>query len=155
MKKKQRPHDTYTPEAFEEVCRLIECGHGLHRAVEGVGDCGSVTTFLRWMHKTPENEERYTRAREIRAMLMEDEMLQIADDGRNDTQVDETGIPIVNYDHLQRSRLRVEARKWLMGKMNQQMYGDKKEVKHSGSIGTFNIREAVKFGHGDNDQSEV
>lgn len=68
---------------------------------------------------------------------MADELLQIADDGTNDTQIDkETGVPIVNYDHIQRSKLRIDARKFLMAKMNPRTYGDRLSLDHSGKVET-------------------
>lgn len=58
---------------------------------------------------------------------MAEEMLEIADDGRNDTYKDEDGREIANQDVIARSRLRVDARKWLMARMAPKKYGDKIE----------------------------
>jgi len=63
---------------------------------------------------------------------MEDEFLEIADDGRNDwvEQRNAQGEVIgweVNGEHIQRSRARLETRKWLMSKRAPRKYGDKVE----------------------------
>jgi hypothetical protein len=63
---------------------------------------------------------------------MEDELLEIADDGRNDwgekrnDKGEVTGWT-VNGEHIQRSRARIDTRKWLMGKCVPKKYGDKVE----------------------------
>ncbi len=56
---------------------------------------------------------------------MADELLEIADDGRNDWVVDEEGGDKYNGDHVQRSRLRVDTRKWLLSKALPKVFGDK------------------------------
>jgi hypothetical protein len=55
------------------------------------------------------------------------ELLSIADDGSNDTYVidEETGATAVNHDVINRSRLRVDTRKWLMSKLAPKKYGDR------------------------------
>ena len=61
---------------------------------------------------------------------MAEEILAIADDGINDTYVDDDGRPRVDNDVIQRSRLRVDTRKWLMSKMAPKRFGDKVDVNH-------------------------
>jgi hypothetical protein len=79
-----------------------------------------------------EFSDQYVRAREIQLEEMEDELLEIADDGRNDwiekrnAQGEVTGWA-VNGEHIQRSRTRLETRKWLMSKRAPKKYGDKVE----------------------------
>ena len=47
----------------------------------------------------------------------EDEQLEIADNSTNDWVARENGEKAgTDHDHIQRSRLRVEARKWIMSK---------------------------------------
>ena len=68
-------------------------------------------------------------------------MLEIADDGTNDwierqnARSGETYIAL-NDEAISRSRLRVEARKWLMGKMKPKKYGDKIDVDHGVQAGS-------------------
>jgi hypothetical protein len=64
-------------------------------------------------------------ARELQADYLAEEMLEIADDGRNDWTKREDGIDAVNAEVVQRSRLRVDARKWLMAKLQPKKYGDR------------------------------
>ena len=43
----------------------------------------------------------------------------------------------VNGEHVQRSKLRVDARKWLLSKIAPKQYGEKQAVEHSGAIGVL------------------
>lgn len=92
----------------------------------------------------PENIEQYARAREAQADKLAEDILQIADDGSNDTYKDDDGNVRTEHDVIARSRLRVDARKWLAGKMAPKRYGDKLDVdaKLSGSLTV----EVVRFG---------
>jgi hypothetical protein len=84
------------------------------------------TVYL-WLDDPSKAEflQRYMRAREAQADLLAEQILQIADDGTNDTQKDEDGKVRVDQDVIARSRLRVDARKWLAGKLAPKKYGDK------------------------------
>jgi hypothetical protein len=79
---------------------------------------------------------QYARAREIGYLRMADELLDIADDGTNDFGgVDDDGEERVNSDHITRSRLRVDTRKWLLSKCLPKIYGEKVENRHVGADG--------------------
>lgn len=77
--------------------------------------------------------EQYTRAREYQADTLFDQIQDIADDGSNDTYIGKNGEE-VNQDVLGRSKLRMEARKWMAGKLRPKVYGDKVEHEHKGSV---------------------
>jgi len=88
-----------------------------------------------------ENSEfaiRYTRARELLYAGWADEILDIADDGTTDyiTKIGRNGheYQAVDQEHIQRSRLRVDSRKWLLSKLLPKLYGDKVEHEHGGEV---------------------
>lgn len=114
----------YTPERARRICDEIASGISLRTicAQEGMPACSTV--FL-WLTKHPEFSEQYARAREAQADTMAEDILEIADDGRNDWVKTQEGGDAYNGDHVQRSKLRVDARKWLMSKMAPKKYGDK------------------------------
>ena len=61
--------------------------------------------------------------------------------------VDENGNPRINHDVIQRDRLRVDARKWMLGKMQPKKYGDKLDVTSDGekiSTTIINLGSGVK-----------
>lgn len=96
----------------------------------------SNAAFFEWLLKDTSKQyaESYVRACEIRAEKLTDEILQIADEANADIiGVDEkTGKPIVNGEAINRSRLKVDARKWLAGKLAPKKYGDKIDVTSKG-----------------------
>ena len=82
---------------------------------------------------------QYARAREMGYLRLAEELLDIADNGQNDwiekrLQNDET-IAVVNHEHINRSRLRVDTRKWILSKMLPKVYGDKIVTEHTGPGG--------------------
>jgi len=103
---------------------------------------------MRWL--ADENHQafcdQYVRAREAQADRLAEEILEIADDGSNDTYTDENGNERTNQEVVARSRLRVDARKWLASKMAPKKYGDKIQQEVSGADGGPLVVEIVKFG---------
>lgn len=72
---------------------------------------------------------RYARAREIQLDEMAEELLEISDDGSNDWMLrkrdDGSTDEVVNHEHISRSKLRVDTRKWLLSKLMAAKYGDR------------------------------
>lgn len=81
--------------------------------------------------------DKYARAREDQADVLAEEILDIADDARNDWMErngeDSVGWAL-NGEHVQRSRLRIDARKWYAGKLRPKVYGDKVDHEHTGKV---------------------
>lgn len=105
---------------IDEVCSLIGDCKTLQVIADQIGVAKS--RLIVWLLDYP---DQYARAKEMQADKMVDDILSIADDGRNDTYVDEKGNRVVDQDVIARSRLRIEARKWLAGKMRPKVYGEK------------------------------
>jgi hypothetical protein len=80
----------------------------------------------------------YAKAREIGYHCMADETIDIADNAANDWMErngeNDQGWQI-NGEHIQRSRLRIDTRKWLLSKALPKIYGDKSSVELSGPDG--------------------
>ena len=83
----------------------------------------------------PEFSEQYARAREAQADKLAEEALTIADDGRSDTYVDGDGNVKTDTEVIQRSKLRVDTRKWLASKMAPKKYGDKVAIGGADDLG--------------------
>jgi len=108
------------------------------------------STIMQWLSDDEELSERYARAKEAQADYMADEMLDIADDGRNDWmkkhQANGESVDVVNNEVIQRSKLRIDARKWLASKLKPKKYSEKLQTEHSGPDGgpiSFNKIERV------------
>lgn len=100
-----------------------------------------VATIFNWLRIHPEFLEQYTRAKEEQADALAEDMLDIADDGINDwmAKMGPGDIPVgwqINGEHVQRSRLRIETRKWIASKLKPKKYGDKVNVEATGKDGT-------------------
>lgn len=86
---------------------------------------GSMVKWLTSGEGAGSNADLYARAREAQADRMAEDILQIADDGTRDTYIDSEGRERTDQDVIARSRLRVDARKWLAAKMAPKKYGEK------------------------------
>lgn len=91
------------------------------------------STVMKWIDEDTALSDRYTRAKEAQADFMADEILDIADDGTNDwmERHDKDGGNAgyqINGEHVQRSRLRIESRKWLASKLKPKKYGEKTTI---------------------------
>lgn len=91
------------------------------------------STFHDWRAADPELDKRYVAAKLAGFDAIADDCLTIADDGTNDYTQDKDGNDIVDRDHIQRSKLRVETRLKLLAKWYPTKYGDKLGLEHSGS----------------------
>jgi hypothetical protein len=87
----------------------------------------SADTVYRWLQTRKDFSDNYARARERRADLLADECIEIADDNTRDMVLID-GEVRVDHEHVQRSRHRVDARKWYAGKLAPKKYGDNLQV---------------------------
>ncbi len=119
----------FTQSLADKICERIAGGESL-RLICADAKMPGKTTVMRWLadNGLPEFRDQYAHAREAQADHFADEILAIADDGSNDTYTTEDGREVVNHDYIQRSRLRVDTRKWLMSKVAPKKYGDKMNV---------------------------
>lgn len=78
---------------------------------------------------------------------MADELVEIADDGTNDyveREVDGGVRVVFDGEHFQRSRLRVDTRKWVLSKVLPKIYGDKIGVEVTGDAALLATMEAAR-----------
>lgn len=132
-----RPSD-YTQELADYICAEIAEGRSLRSILREDEGMPAMSSVFKWLRLHPEFAEQYARAREAQADALADELLEIADDGRNDWMElrGEDGQPRgwkENGEAIQRSRLRVDTRKWIASKLKPKKYGDK--IEHSGPEG--------------------
>lgn len=128
-------------EVCAAICDRITAGQSL-RTICTDPTMPDKATVFRWLGQDEAFRDQYARARELQAEAMLEEILQIADDGSNDTYEDEDGNPRTEQDVIARSRLRVDARKWAMSKMAPKKYGDKLDVDVAGKLTVQIVRLA-------------
>ena len=129
-----RPLYSWTLELEAQICSMLSDGNSI-RAICALESMPSAPTIFKHIAESKDFAEQYARAREMQMEAMAEEILQIADDGLNDTYETEEGEQRTNQDVIQRSRLRVDTRKWLMSKMAPKKYGDKIQAEVSGPNG--------------------
>lgn len=116
---------------FEYICMEIEKGAATRNAVRAFM---SSKTFYELMEQFPDLVKRYARACEARAESIFEDIIEIADEANADLIISEKGNLVVNGEAVQRSKLRVDARKWVLSKLDPKKYGDRQQLEHSGEI---------------------
>lgn len=110
-------------ESFDYIISEIISGKSLRYALDTNG-MPSSQTFYNWLEEDEEKSKQYARACESRELLLLDEILLIADKQGEDVIETDNG-PITNHNIIQRNNLQIEARKWVLGKLNPSKYGNK------------------------------
>lgn len=119
------PRERLDAIGIDALCEFIAAGNSMNEFCRQ--NDFSHATVLAWMDdpEQPERAKRYARARQVRADKLVEEIMAIADDGSNDTYVDENGKTKIDWDVVARSKLRVDARKWFASKLAPKIYGDR------------------------------
>lgn len=104
----------------------------MRKAIVAHGVC--THSFYKHLDTTPAAAEQYARAKEAQIEALADEMLEIADNPTGDVYADDEGGMRLAPDVVQRSRLRVDTRKWLLSKLAPKKYGDKVDIEHTGAV---------------------
>lgn len=130
----------FSDELFDTICERIAEGESLVAICKSEG-MPSYTSVMNWLAKDEGGKlvEKYARAREAQADYLAYETLDIADDASNDWMKrngkdDEPGWDL-NGEHVQRSRLRIDQRKWMASKLAPKKYGDKLAVGGAEELG--------------------
>jgi hypothetical protein len=122
---------TYTAQQGETICDRILEGESL-RTICGAEGMPSRGMVLRWIAAEPEFRMLYRQARLMAAELLADDVVDIADDSGGDyvTRERPDGSTYLAFDgeNVQRSRLRIETRFKILGKMLPRAYGARTET---------------------------
>jgi len=135
----------YSGTLADKICSRLAEGESLRSVCRDDGMPDKSTVF-RWLREQEGFRDQYAHAKAESADAMVEDILDIADDGTNDwmEKLDSEGELIgwqTNGEALQRSKLRVDTRKWIASKLKPKVYGDRQQVEHSGSIGTHDLSD--------------
>lgn len=128
----------FSIELFEQICDEIAISSkGLNHICKKHGTTSR--SFFRWIRDDEDKEEserlnlrlKYTCAREDQADYLADEIIEISDDSEHDTISTDKG-DFENKEWVNRSKLRVEARKWVASKLKPKKYGEKLDLTTDG-----------------------
>ena len=105
---------------FETILDKISRGINLKEILRDDQRDFDYTQLLRWIHRDPMRKSRYYEAQEIGSEMIAAEILEIADgDGLED---------------VQRSKLRIDSRQFLIKTWNRKRYGDVKTLEVNQNI---------------------
>ncbi len=116
--------DTQKKTILTNVCERICKGEALRNILNDKG-MPSYSTFYIWIEEDESKSKQYACACEERQDFMFEQMLEIADDQEDDIYEDKDGKEHVNHNVINRSKLRIDTRKWALSKLNPKKYGDK------------------------------
>lgn len=129
-------------ERVDEVLEQIMRGKTLPEAFDALDITGAQQSGLyRLMLNDKAVRKRYDEAREIQAETFVDEIIAIADESENDFT--KNGKP--DHELVNRSRLRVDTRKFVMSTMNAKRFSDKRHHIHEGEL---NVNHAAVLAGG-------
>lgn len=103
---------TYTEEMGSLICDKLTEGTSLRKLCMS-DEFPHASTVYVWLDRFPEFADKYARAREAATEDMLEDILEIADDATID---------------VQDKRVRIDARKWAMGKLKPKKYGEKQTL---------------------------
>lgn len=125
----------YDAELAAKVLDLLAQSGSLRRVCRELGV--SRNSIIPWVVDNTEGfGDAYARAKEHGIDTLVEETLDIADDGSNDYMAAKDGMQL-DTEHIQRSKIRVETRRWLAERMAPRRYGLKQGVDVTNSDGTL------------------
>ncbi len=146
----------YPPEVVEHmkkrVLEEIEKGKSLRRVLREDDDLEfpSAPYIFQWLNPDHKNfdtdfAEQYSWACSVREDKLFEETLEIADDSSHDTIYREDGSEMINSEWVQRSKIRISTRQWMLGKMRPKKYGDRLTNVHEGGDKPVEVIDYTKL----------
>lgn len=117
---------SYNQEIADRICELTATHSiGIRRLCKQYPDLPNPDTIFSWRIKYKQFSEQYAEAKRNQVEILVEEILDIADDKSNDTMTNDEGKVVCNTEYLNRSRLRIDTRKWLASKLAPKIYGER------------------------------
>lgn len=132
-----KPWIKFNQDIADEICDLIITSNkSLAKILIENEHLPKYSTIYKWLKNNESFAKQYARAKEDQADFLADEILEIADSSEKDTMqiVGKNGelIEVENKEWVNRSRLRVDSRKWVASKLKPKKYGDTVDVTSGG-----------------------
>lgn len=150
---KAKPRRMMTADVLEFVCQKIEEGQSV-REIFACNDLPARSAFYRFVDADKQAQDRYARAMELRQLLLFDQIIDIADTPQlgekrkvlvSGSQSTDEGqlVEVTEGDMIEHRKLQIEARKWALGKMNPEKYGNRTDLKVDGSLTLDSVAERL------------
>lgn len=146
----------FRQEIADKLLERLAEGESL-RAICRDDDMPARSTVFKWLADPAHSAfvDQYARAREAQAEALFEDILEIADDKSGDVKIvgrDGEEREVCDTEFVARARLRVDARKWMAGKLAPKKYGEKITQEHTGADGAA-LPAAVIYQLPDNGRS--
>lgn len=130
IRENQRAIEQVTFESlFDDVLDLVREGRMLvNQMFENDPRAPSYARFISWVYRDEGRRGRYEEAQQVGAEVIKQDMLTIAD-------ADDT------LEDVNRSTLRINTRKWMLGVMDKKRFGDTKQIDQTVTI---NLQDAMQ-----------
>ena len=114
-----------TPKSLESICSADE-------------RYPSSRTFYRWIDTDEALCQRYARAKQAQMQVLADQIVDLADTERicqKVTMKADGSREVVILDQVERTKLQIDSRKWLLSKLDPKKYGDRVSQELTGKDG--------------------
>lgn len=129
MAKRGAPEFPYTLEMAKRICKATAtCAEGMEKICKDNPDFPKPTTIQEWRYDYPDFAGMYLEAKRKQSELLAEEIIGIADDSTHDEIITSEGQLRFNSEYAARSKLRMDARKWVAARLAPRIYGDKPET---------------------------
>lgn len=141
------PATIYRNTLADAICERIAAGESL-RQVCADKAMPAKTTVMRWLLDDTKEylRDQYARARAVQLDGYADELVELADTPevgeKVKTYADGTS-EVQTGDMIERSRLKVDTRKWVLSKLLPKKYGDKVQVGGADDLPAINVNHAL------------
>lgn len=133
-----RPSE-FTKEIGDYICEKISTSEvGIRTLHEQDSKFPSMSTIMRWLKNHSEFRDQYARAKEAQADMFFEQIVEIANTPvlgvTKKSGVNQFGDfeEVTEADAIAHRRLQVDARKWVISKLNPKKFGDKVDITTGG-----------------------
>ncbi|MFC0282541.1 terminase small subunit protein [Camelimonas abortus] len=117
----------FTQLLADQICAELATGKSMRTMCRDEA-MPSMSTVYKWLRERPDFSQQYVKAKAEAADALAEEILDIADDATGDwLEIHDTDGFAAGYrlngEHVQRSRLQIDARKWIAARLKPRKYG--------------------------------
>lgn len=141
---------TYTTKKAKAICDALASSSISVRELALQDDMPCEVTIYKWLNQNEDFAKKYAHAKKSQMDYMAEEIIDISDNAANDYMLrqgrsdDKESGYVTNGEAIQRSKLRVDSRKWLMSKLNAKKYGDKTQLTGADGEGPVEVSQIVR-----------
>lgn len=121
----------YTEELGDRICREVSIStDSLGKICRENKGFPNPKTIYAWRIDHENFGNKYDKAKRSQADLLAQEILDISDDSSRDQSINDKGNLVLDSEYVARSRLRIDARKWISSKLLPKVYGDYNQIEN-------------------------